>query len=44
MLLGAHFSNSTEDTDFCKNICGLADFAEKLARIDGFAGPIHLSL
>ena len=44
MFLGAHFSNGTEDWDFCKNICGLADFAENLARVDGFAGPIHLPL
>ena len=23
-----HFSNSTADSDFCKNICRLADFAK----------------
>ena len=37
MFLGAHFSNSTVDSDFCENICGLVDFAKKLARVDGFA-------
>ena len=24
---------------FAKNICGMADFVKKLARIDGFADP-----
>ena len=29
MFLGAHFSSSTEDSDFCKNISGLlSDFTD----------------
>ena len=43
MFLGDHFSNSTADSGFCKNICGMADFAKKLARIDGFADPYSRS-
>ena len=41
MFLGTHFSNSTAHSDFCKNICGVPDIYEKLARIDGFADPIY---
>ena len=27
MFLGTHFFNSTADSGFCKNICGMTDFA-----------------
>lgn len=32
MFLDDHFSNSTADSSFCKNSCGMADFAKKLHR------------
>ena len=41
MFLGAHFSNSTADSDFCENICGLADFAKNWHGLADFAKNWH---
>ena len=41
MFLGAHFSNSISDLDFCKNVSGLTDFAKYQHRSTDLLTPIH---